>query len=107
MKKSFILLVFFILILAIFVLSRQPAGYRQVLEERDRVLGSRIDSLRAIISVQAQRDTVLRKELDSLKAGLTEAQNTANTWKQRYDRQKRNYRPIPDPVLDSLIDSYR
>jgi hypothetical protein len=107
MKKTFTFLIFVILILTIFVLSRQPAGYKQELEEKDRFYQGQIDSIHALIETMRARDALMVERLSRLKDSLNTAQITANQWKLKYDRQKRNYRPIPDPVLDSLINSYR
>jgi len=108
MKNTFTFLIFFLLILTIFVLSRQPAGYRRELEERDRFYRGKIDSIRRVIGHFAERDSLLRFQIDSLKAGLKQAENTASQWKQRYDKAKRTpARPISDRQLDSLLSTYR
>ena len=108
MKKTFTFLLFGILILAIFVLSQRPAGYRQALEEKDRVYEGRIDSIRGVISHYQKRDSLLRFQIDSLTTGLKQAENTASKWKQRYDKAKRTPAPpLSDAVLDSLISAYR
>lgn len=108
MQKTFSFLIFGILILAIFVLSQRPAGYRQALEERDRIFSSRIDSIRGVISHYQKRDSLLLFQIDSLTTGLKQAENTASKWKQRYDKAKRTpARPIPDDILDSLLSTYR
>lgn len=108
MKKTFTFLLFGILILTIFVLSQQPSGYRQALEEKDRFYKGQIDSIHALIETMRAQDALMVERLKSAKDSLKQAQNTANQWKLKYDKAKRTPAPvIPDPILDSLINSYR
>lgn len=107
MKKVLTFIIVGIFILAIFVLSRQPAGYRRLLEEKDRIYGNQIDSIRGVVRVLAERDSSARRKLDSLSNALKQAQKQATDLKTRYDRQKTRFKPLSDPAIDSLINSYR
>jgi hypothetical protein len=107
MNKTFTFLIFFLLILTIFVLSRQPAGYRRELERRDEKYRTSLDSIKRVYRALEIRGSRMQERIDSLSNVTKTAFNKASQWKQRYDRQKRSYKPIPDPVLDSLINAYR
>jgi len=107
-KRIFSFIVFFTLILAIFVLSRQPAGYRRELENRDRILRDSITLFKARRQAIELEVVRLGVKVDSLTKGLQSAQKASNQWKQRYDQAKRTHAPvIPDRQLDSLIATYR
>jgi len=108
MKKIIFPIVFFIVLLALFVLSRQPAGYRRELENRDRILRDSITLFKARRQAIELEVVRLGVKVDSLTKGLQSAQKASNQWKQRYDQAKRApVRHIPDPELDSLITAYR
>jgi argininosuccinate lyase len=108
MKRILTLAIPFILILAIFVLSKQPAGYRRELEKRDEKYRTSLDSIRSVLTVLREKDSKLSLRLVQIKDSLRISTETALKWKQRYDQAKRTpVRAISDPELDSLLSAYR
>lgn len=107
-KRIFTLVVFCVLILALFVIGKQPAGFRRELENRDKALRDSITHFKARRQAIELEVVRLGVKVDSLTIGLKQAQKTSNQWKQRYDQAKRApVRHIPDAQLDSLITAYR
>lgn len=108
MKKVFTFIIFLILIVAIFVVSRVPAGYKQEIERRDAEYRTRLDSIKGVNRALVKEGIRLRVKVDSLTTGFLEAQNKATQWKQRYDRAKKApVRHLPDSVLASRLSDYR
>lgn len=108
MKKIFSFLIFGILLLAIFVLSRQPAGFRRELDKRDAELRGHRDSLNALIETTRARDARMQERVDSLTRGLKVALNEVQTKTIQYERLKRSIpKRLPDSTLNSRLSAYR
>jgi uncharacterized protein YlxW (UPF0749 family) len=108
MKRILTLAIPVLLILAIFALSKQPAGYRRELEKRDEKYRTSLDSLRGVSRGLEIRGTELQEKIDSLSNVTQIALNKAHQWKQRYDQAKRTpVKPQPDSAVMQFLSSYR
>lgn len=108
MKKTFSFIIFVILIVCIFVLSKVPAGYKQEIERRDTIYRGRLDSIKGVITGLEKGGEILRIKVDSLSHVTEIALNKATQWKQRYDQAKKApVRHLPDSVLASRLAAYR
>ena len=108
MNRFLTLAIAVIVFLAIFVLAKQPAGWRRELEERDEKYKTSLDSITGVLTVLREKDSKLSLRLVQIKDSLRISTETALKWKLRYDQaKKRPVRAISDPELDSLLSAYR
>jgi len=108
MNRFLTLAIAVIVFLAIFVLAKQPAGWRRELEERDAKYKTSLDSIRGVSKALEIRGTRMQEKIDSLSNSLKSALNKADQWKQRYNHEKsRPAKPQPDSAVMQFLTGYR